>query len=232
MTAPATSPAHSPQAAQAGLAAVVAAQIPGMLPHLDVHDLAGSRQALLILLADLSRRYGAAAATLAVNQYDSTRAAAGIGGRFTAVPAEAVAVEQVGKSLQWAMSGLYGPTPDVAAFETKLTGVAEKLALDPGRDTIVQNVQRDPKARGWARIPEPAPCAFCALLATRGAVYKEDTSGFKSHDHCRCHAEPVFGQYKPSEQIRQWQELYASTRHGKPAAIRAGFRRAFDAQAS
>lgn len=210
----------------------MAADAAALMAYLDVHDLAGSQRALTVLLADVARRYGQASATLAVDQYKRARADAGIRGTYRPVPGDPAPLEQVARSIQWALQPLYGPNPDVAAFETKLTGIAEKLALDPGRDTIVDNSRRDPKSAGWARLPEAGTCSFCALLATRGAVYKEDTVGFKSHDHCRCHAEPVFGKYQPSEQIQQWQELYGTVRHGSSSQLLQRFRTAFDANAS
>lgn len=227
MTAPAVQ-ASSSQAAQAGLAAVVAAEVPTVLSHLDVHDISGTRQNLLAVLAVMVRRYGLAAATLATRQYRMTREAAGVSGVFTVIPADPAPPEQIATALRWALSGLYGSEPNLENFETKLTGAAEKLVLDTGRRTITENVQRDRRATGWARVPEPAPCSFCALLATRGAVYKEETVGFRSHDHCRCHAEPIFGRYQAPEQVQRWREIYASIPHGKPAQMRNDFRKALD----
>lgn len=226
-----TAPAASAQLSQAGLAAVVAAQIPGLLRAIDVHNLESSQHDLTVLLHELTARYGLAAATLAVQQYRQAREAAGLG-RITVIPASTAGIAQVGVATRWALSGLYGPEPDLAAFRTKLTGVAEKLVLDPGRRTIIDNTHRDRQARGWARVPEANPCAFCALLATRGAVYKRDTVGFRSHDHCRCHAEPIFGRYEPPEQVQAWRDIYASIPHGSPRQMRANFRAAYDAATS
>lgn len=46
---------------------------------------------------------------------------------------------------------------------------------------------------GWARVLSgETNCAFCAMLASRGAVYKsEKTAGFEPHPKCDCHAELV-----------------------------------------
>jgi hypothetical protein len=119
----------------------------------------------------------------------------------------------------------------IADAKARLAAASEKLVLDSGRDTIVNNVQRDRKANGWARIPEPGACYFCAMMATRGAVYRsEKSASFKSHDHCRCHVEPVFTAYEPTAQIRGWQQQYTdATRgvYGMKNQQRA-FRRAFE----
>lgn len=66
----------------------------------------------------------------------------------------------------------------------EVSGAVSRLALDSGRDTIVESAQSDPSAVGWARVTGDNPCAFCAMLASRGPVYKEDTVGFEAHDHC------------------------------------------------
>lgn len=46
---------------------------------------------------------------------------------------------------------------------------------------------------GWARVlTGERNCSFCAMLASRGAVYKsEKTAGFEPHDRCDCHPELV-----------------------------------------
>lgn len=65
--------------------------------------------------------------------------------------------------------------------------------LDGGRSTITQTVQADPQALGWARATSGKPCAFCAMVASRGPVYKsEGTADFEPHDGCSCSAEPVY----------------------------------------
>lgn len=75
-----------------------------------------------------------------------------------------------------------------------------------GRETVLQAVEEDDECRGWARVASGREtCAFCLLLVSRGAVYKdEQTAGrgpnerfigegqFKFHDRCDCIAVPVF----------------------------------------
>jgi hypothetical protein len=99
--------------------------------------------------------------------------------------------------------------------------------LDLGRDSIIDSVHKDTQAEAWARVTEPKPCAFCALLATRGAVYKSEKSAeFEAHDHCRCHAQPVFTgvPFEASAQIREFQAFYRA----HPGL--QNFRRAYDAK--
>lgn len=55
---------------------------------------------------------------------------------------------------------------------------------------------------GFARVPRPGACAFCLMLASRGAVYSKDTvlrttsraragAGQSYHDNCHCQAQEV-----------------------------------------
>lgn len=205
-----SSPVTSAQAAQAGLVLAMAPDLQAAFGKLDVSQLKESLPAYKLLVAALARKYGAASATMAARFYGAQRSIAGVGSRFSPTPAPAAPVAQVGQAIDWATQPLWAAEPDLATAQTNIQGAVEKLVLDAGRDTIISNAHRDPHAKGWARIPEPGACYFCALLATRGDVYKaQKQAGFKSHDHCRCHAEPIFTAYEPSAQVRQWRADYA-----------------------
>lgn len=178
---------------------------------LNTVDLSSLRQSLpnlTMLVAAIVRRYSLASATLAARTYQADRTAAGITAPFTITPAKPPPLPQIGQTVDWATQPLWSGRPDTQTALTNLDGATGRLVLDVGRRTIIDNTHRDRHAKGWARIPEPGCCYFCALLATRGAVYKEQPAGFKAHDHCKCHAEPVFTAYEPSAQIREWQALY------------------------
>jgi len=105
---------------------------------------------------------------------------------------------------------------DTAFVDT--SGAVTKMVLDGGRETIVESTKADPAAVGWARTTDGDPCAFCVMLASRGAVYKEDTVGFQAHAHCGCSATPVFHRDDPLPQNRQWLDEYnAATRAARAA---------------
>lgn len=115
-----------------------------------------------------------------------------------------------------------------------LSGSATTLALEGGREVVHEAVQEDEEAIGWARVGKEDPCAFCAMLISRGAVYRsEATAGgrknknfvgdemFKFHDHDRCVAVPVFDPTDPildrAEALYdQW--LQATSGHSNQAA--------------
>lgn len=70
---------------------------------------------------------------------------------------------------------------------------AARLALNAGRDYVIQTVEQDRLAVGWMRVTDGDPCAFCLVLASRGPVYKSRTTAeFLAHDNCGCVAVPVF----------------------------------------
>ncbi|MGW1837075.1 VG15 protein [Streptomyces sp. NPDC002067] len=53
---------------------------------------------------------------------------------------------------------------------------ADREALRAGRDLIDQASKRDRRAIGWARVTDGTPCAFCAMLASRGAIYSSQAT--------------------------------------------------------
>lgn len=232
-----TSSAAGAQASQAGLALLLKQEVGKAFQTLDVHDFEATLDPFTQSLYALIFKYGQASAALSANYYRTARRDAGVPGRITIVPADPAPPVQVKTAVSWATQPLRQPEQDIAAFETQIQGLSSKMVMDAGRSTVIDAVHRDKKAKGWARIPEPSKsksgtCAFCALLCTRGLVYKSRTSGdFRSHDHCECHAEPVFNAYEPSAQVREWRALYAaSTRHVSGKAKRAEFRRALAAR--
>jgi hypothetical protein len=90
----------------------------------------------------------------------------------------------------------------------EVSGAVSRVVANGGRDTVIAAVKRDPKAQGWARATSGKPCAFCAMLASRGPVYKEETVGFQAHDHCSCSAEPAYEGSEWPGNGRQYQEMW------------------------
>jgi Flp pilus assembly protein TadG len=217
------------QAAQAGLVTVMASDLTAAWAALDVAELGRSLPNFRLLVAAIVRRYGLASATLAARFYRQQRVEAGVTAPFTVRPAPLPPLVQVAKTVDWATVPLWSKTPDVTAARSNLTVSTERLVLDVGRQTITDNTVRDRHAKGWARVTEPAACAFCLMLATRGAVYKQQTADFRTHTNCRCHAEPVFTAYEPSARIREAQALYKQSTAGlSGAAALKAFRQAVE----
>lgn len=151
-----------------------------------VSDAAAARVALHDILPALIDTYGAAAATLAADWYDEARAKAGVGGRFTAIPAD---IQDTGAHalIGWALTEAH----DYTTFRTLIEGGVERRVANFSRLTVTGSAVADPKARGWQRVGS-GECHFCAMLIGRGAVYSEATADFAAHDHCRCSAVAVW----------------------------------------
>lgn len=96
------------------------------------------------------------------------------------------------------LHAIKGGQPPVQAMDNaavKLAGAASRLAQQGARQAVLRSVKADHEALGWARITSGSPCAFCAMLASRGPVYKtEQSAAFEAHNHCMCVAMPVFSQ--------------------------------------
>lgn len=99
-----------------------------------------------------------------------------------------------------------GMTPTEAAVATA-DYVARAAGAEPfriTREAVAVTASRDYRFTGWARVAEPGACAFCRMLATRGAVYTEQAvtrtfAGLKYHTRrpngsggdCKCIAKAV-----------------------------------------
>lgn len=102
---------------------------------------------------------------------------------------------------------------------------AQKLVADGGRAPLEREVERKRYgAVGYARVVDADPCPFCAMLASRGAVYRSDSfdsssalftgdGRFKVHDGCGCLLEPVYGRRLKdlppgsAKYAREWAEV-------------------------
>ncbi|MFF3928274.1 VG15 protein [Streptomyces hirsutus] len=99
-----------------------------------------------------------------------------------------------------------GKTPQQAmdAAAVRLVGSTQYLALEGGRQVMQRSIEVDEQATGWARVTDADPCAWCAMLASRGPVYKSAKTagdprkgGNRYHDHCGCQAWPAFTNDEP-----------------------------------
>lgn len=241
---PSLSPAEQQQQGQAALAAAMLTALAGAWSLLDVTRMAATLPLFTAAVRAVVQKYGRASAAAAIRHYKAQRYAAGVPGRFTAKMPPAVAVPLIESAVEWATRDLWRPpadqvgpfVPDVAAARKDLEAAAERLVLNQGRDATIEAVKADPKAKGWARVPHPdeslsGTCAFCLMLATRGAVYKtKAVAKFQAHNGCHCTAEAQFsGHYEPTATVRAAQVLWAESTKGLSGKdARLAFRRAVE----
>lgn len=105
--------------------------------------------------------------------------------------ADPVGFEQARGSFRWAMntSVREGGELDRELAKRKLAGIVNRLVAQPARETVFGATVA--AGTRFARVPEPGACAFCLMLASRGAVYSRETvvktgGGREYHDNCRC----------------------------------------------
>jgi hypothetical protein len=124
----------------------------------------------------------------------------------------------------------------------EFSAAAGRHVINGGREQLLDAVEHDKIAFGWFRTTSADPCYFCAMLASRGPVYKEDSfdesdarftgpGNVKCHDHCACGFEPVFDRSTKLPDVTQrsakvWME---STKGKSGAAAILAFRQAWEA---
>jgi hypothetical protein len=230
--------AHQARTIQLALSAAVARDVAKVWPNLDRKRLDATFPGWLQLMIALVERYhGMSSLAASVFYQDARQAHLGI------PTPESIIHSAPMPSLDWMRQafGYSGPHllkdgawQDSSALSTT-QGTAVRIVQSGARDTIIGTTKADPKAAGWYRVTDGDPCAFCALMASRGVVYRsEKTASFKSHNDCGCTAAPAFssGQALPdisSEALRVYQDSTA----GLPNPQRiAAFRKAWNARSA
>lgn len=123
------------------------------------------------------------------------------------------------------------PVTAARAAAVQLTGSTSRLAMNGGRATVNSTVAGSDQITGWRRALESArPCYFCAMLASRGAVYKTaETAGAGQHwhDHCHCQPEPLYGHEGDPDDVLRLRDAWQQHASGERDAVNA-WRRAYD----
>jgi hypothetical protein len=176
------------------------AQVSKLWPALDWARLDATYPEFALAVAGLVERNRQTSAGLAAAYLRAFRQAKGVPGELKIVFAEPLIVDQFTTSLRVTSvvaaknAAAAGTAPELAMANalTQAAGSMSRLVLESGRQTVTESVRRDSAAFGWRRVLGGGGCDFCRMLAGRGAVYKEDTADFPSHDHCGCTSEPVY----------------------------------------
>lgn len=165
------------QSAIDGLTTVAFAQVKALLQALDQPNPIAFRDALLATYPDLLAPYLASAGEVAAVWYSALRSGAGLSVPFVAQAASPAPVEQLESGVRYALSPLFRPQEFIGSdVLSLLAGFTQRMIADQGRSTVEGNAVRDSVRVGWARVPSPGCCAFCGLLASRGAVYRSEES--------------------------------------------------------
>jgi len=156
-------------------------------------------QSLMVdAFAEIIEVYGSEAAYAARDYVLLDYAERGEMVRGPQVDLAAPVLEQADSAARWAVYGTDGGFEGEAL--ARLQGSLTRLVLQPYRGTVLDTV-RDVGQRtrtAVARVPEAGACAFCRMLASRGAVYgsvekaQSTKDGSRFHDHCRCSTQIAF----------------------------------------
>lgn len=132
------------------------------------------------------------------------------------------------------------PREAISAATKEVQGAAGRHALNGGRSALKRSILASDL--GYYRVTRSGCCSFCAMLASRGAVYREDSfaatdprfegdGDAKVHDHCHCTLAVVRRGDSPPDFVQEMDRLWKET-GGKlsgPDALNA-FRRAYEAK--
>jgi hypothetical protein len=128
--------------------------------------------------------------------------------------------------------------------QADVAGAASRHVLNGGREMVMDAAKKDEVALRFARVTGDDPCAFCAMLASRGPEYLSEFSattakagsaraGQSFHDRCQCTILPLFDENPANgwtDRSLQFSKLWADSTKGWSGtnALNA-FRRALDA---
>lgn len=233
--------ASSFYAAQQFLAASSIRDVLAVWSQLNLQDVRSSWPALKTALTALIRDRFSQSATLGTTYYRQARRAANVPGIADVITPDLPADDLISATLDstgpWGMLGKIKQGQQVTQASenagVQMAGASQRLISNGARQAVLQSVDADAKAVAWMRITSSNPCAFCAMLAGRGAIFRSEKSAeFEAHSHCSCVAAPVFS--RADAKATQDNPLYdqwkrATKGYGGKDALNA-WRRHWDAQ--
>ncbi|MCX7542306.1 hypothetical protein OS128_05195 [Corynebacterium sp. P5848] len=175
-------------------------------------------------------RYGSVAAHLAVEALEDARKTAGQIDLPDPVLSDPLPAAQIEGTYSWASATAASRDPEDIA--RKLAGPLGRLIQQRARETIWDSTAA--AGTRYARLPGPKACAFCLMLASRGAVYTAETvlttgmskrgrrgrrpEGLTYHDHCDCVAVESYAADDLPKLNRDLQDewIEATWENGKP----------------
>lgn len=225
---------------QADMTAIQTLAIADLLAEAgDLAEVSPARAASLMreLVVDLVGVYGDEAAVEAADFYDELREAAvtATAVAFAAQIAPDLSTDEIQGALSWPLAPLFADVPDVDTAINRVAGKLGSLVGMMGQNTISLSAAVDPVGTRYARHASANACAFCQLMATRGAKYRSKDSaefvvgeidprrggqarsprgtqpeGEKYHDFCKCIAVPVFpgDTLEEAPYVADWRQAY------------------------
>lgn len=207
------------QAAQIAIGARAEAEAFLLWERLDVNDIDGTRRRwLAATTAAVARRTRQSQAVAAAYLQSFRTVELGAPGSATLLSpsgtAEALSFAGPVRIKRLILAG-YAPDDAYEAAMVKFGGMVRRQTMMGGRLTVAATAGADRRAVGWRRVTDGNPCAFCAMLASRGPVYKDAAAadGIQYHAHCGCTAEPAYSyDWTPSPEEERFLDAYGQAR--------------------
>lgn len=207
-------------------APLVAAAMQSWDTMLDPSDLSASARAWAPAQVALLQQYRSQSAERAGRYVADFRAEA-VGSRNVSIVTPRLNVAQA--RLMLAVSGPiavkqmltkgYALDPAMNMARSAVSLRMQQWALGGGRSTVRATVSHDRRARGYRRVTDGSPCAFCAMLVADGASRGEfRSSDFKSHKNCGCTMQPIYGDDSLTDDEEAWIDAYEGAANAARAA--------------
>lgn len=197
-------------AEQEALTALVAAEFASQASDLVALDPAVAAGLIRELSAEIADEFGRVSSLLSAEWYEDLRPTTG----FDAILLDPD-IDKLQTDLGWAMRDLFAEIPDAEKALSLSEQVTDLAVANAGRGTIITNARRDPLEVRYTRHASANACAFCAMLASRQAVYRsEETAGEEVHRKCHCTFVPVWPGQEVEEApyVAQFRDDYYSAR--------------------
>jgi len=153
------------------LSTAALSELRGLLGAVDGLPQARQRAVVVDAFPDVFDPFAVAASQVSASFYEETRAISGARGGFAAGTLDRV------EPGRWHALAGFGTAPSVferggaALVFSLLSGGLTQVLSEAAADTIIGNAELDPAPVGYQRVPSPGCCAFCGMLASRGAAY-------------------------------------------------------------
>lgn len=217
-----------------GLSTLAISELVNLWRELDpISDARATAQALREVLPTILTTYGLAAGSVAADFYDDMRAEVAGLAAYTSMTTDPPTDDAAQALIGWGLAPLFerdtttseglvegdgakvdtAPAPSLERALSRLSGGVQRAVANTARQTIITNARRDPSEVRYVRHASANACAFCAVLATRQAVYRTESTKF--HRSCHCVAVPVWpgDELEEPPYVADWREAYYDARN-------------------
>lgn len=177
--------------------------------------------ALTIYLPLIADRYGKAMAVMAADYFDESRTAAKVLGGYEPITSTG-ALWKVERDITYA----FGDDFAYSSVQDFLTASVAAAVEDYGRQTIIDNSERDAQCGGYVSIPGANPCVFCIMKSLdsyrnfMGEPLETEIAADAWHDNCTCTLQPLW-EDAPTFVEERYEEYKTAYEDGRAAAYTA-----------